>query len=113
MPKNTAPTKNKAPVKILRSKTATAQMRNQVFTPELRPPQRDNRAKRGYAYKEENGIETQRSTNSLVLDFPRRKSPVAWSIRESLPEAPICNLNLSVNHVNLAVLIIIHKRKYN
>ena len=31
MPKNTAPTKNKAPVKILRSRTATAQMRNQVF----------------------------------------------------------------------------------
>ena len=31
MPKNSAPTKNKAPVKIFRSRTATAQMRNQVF----------------------------------------------------------------------------------
>ena len=31
MPKNPAPTKNKAPIKILRSRTATAQMRNQLF----------------------------------------------------------------------------------
>ena len=179
MPKNSAPTNNKAPVKILRSRTATAQMGNQLFSPELRLPQRDNSSEerlirhppvdadedeqvwlvedpspvrqlqKPILYSQHRNKErsdnnwTQKSwflltTEELLFSqrsqwlrqsvpdwrptfkttgcylqthwiwiYPRRKSPVPWSIRESLPEAPNCNLNLSVIYVNLAVLIII------